>query len=160
MIDIPAICKQLGYTTRREMLIDLKEKYNRVLEIADIMGVSNNTAKKWIRDENLSLDFAYYICEICGEKTPRGKHEGKKKVCNKPECQSKLKEKIIFNARKRSRYAKRQLIEKRKEHANKPIKHKRVCRLCGQDPKPNYLYCPTCYSSIQYKTGGLDDIYL
>jgi len=35
-----------------------------------------------------------------------------------------------------------------KSYKNKKIKSGRKCRTCGNDPYPNYFFCPSCHHRI------------
>ena len=38
--------------------------------------------------------------------------------------------------------------EQYKSFRKKKIKSKRKCRVCGNDPYPNYFFCPACHQRI------------
>jgi len=47
---------------------------------------------------------------------------------------------------KRKRNAKDQ--EQYKSSKKKKIKSRRKCKICGNDPYPNYFFCPACHHRI------------
>ena len=49
------------------------------------------------------------------------------------------KPKITRNVKARAHY---------KSYKNKKIKSGRKCRTCGNDPYPNYFFCPSCHHRI------------
>ena len=49
------------------------------------------------------------------------------------------KPKITRNVKAKAHY---------KSYKNKKIKSGRKCRTCGNDPYPNYFFCPSCHHRI------------
>ena len=61
------------------------------------------------------------------------------KTTTTSELSMPTKPKITRNVKAKAHY---------KSYKNKKIKSGRKCRTCGNDPYPNYFFCPSCHHRI------------
>jgi hypothetical protein len=95
-----------------------------------------------------------YICEFCQQKRERKQHQGRKHVCDEPECQEKLKERIRLRRVKNKRI----WSEKRKNQFKSEITDN-SCEICGRDKGKNRHWCKDCHGRISDLSVFPDEAY-
>ena len=87
------------------------------------------------------------VCRACGREFMPAMYKQSAEYCDNPECQKAKSERAKGYSKKEKDVS---AVIKRAEQAKKSSGNSgRVCAKCGNDPFPNYFYCPVCHKSIR-----------
>jgi len=96
------------------------------------------------------LKYRLGTCTKCGKKI-----EGLKRWCDNLKCQAhkeqyykKRKTIVLAKNKKRAEQLNEDVENFKQIERGKRFANKKKCRICGGNPYPNILYCPSCFNGI------------
>ena len=133
-------------TNKKEYIEYLFAKYMSYNGICEYMDISKDCLCMHIRKmkkEYGFIDANYFFCIYCGKKTYRGNGQGRKIVCDKPECVKKQERDRVVD--RKIRNMRRVSIKKKKVISDNP------CQRCGEDKGKNVFFCNACHHIVSHE---------